>query len=44
MAGNVYGNTINYEKTKKRTSIGGGRKKTSSLNKHKRRQSKRKGK
>ena len=35
--GNVYGAIVVYEKIHKRTSIGGGRVKTSSINKHKRR-------
>tara|TARA_R110002110_G_scaffold74181_4_gene196345 strand:+ start:192 stop:344 length:153 start_codon:yes stop_codon:yes gene_type:complete len=35
--GNVYGQVVVYEKKHKRTSIGGGRVKTSSMNKHKRR-------
>ena len=35
--GNVYGAVVLYEKKHKRTSIGGGRVKTSSMNKHKRR-------
>ena len=35
--GNVYGAVILYEKKHKRTSIGGGRVKTSSMNKNKRR-------
>ena len=36
--GNIYGKIIVYEKKYKRTSIGGGKVKTSSMNKHKRRQ------
>ncbi len=35
--GNVYGAVVVYEKKHKRTSIGGGRVKTSSMNKNKRR-------
>ena len=35
--GNVYGQVVVYEKKHKRTSIGSGRVKTSSMNKHKRR-------
>ena len=35
--GNVYGAVVLYEKKHKRTSIGGGRVKTSSMNKNKRR-------
>ena len=35
--GNVFGTVVVYEKTHKRTSIGGGRVKMSSMNKHKRR-------
>ena len=35
--GNVYGAVVVYEKKHKRTSIGGGRVKMSSMNKHKRR-------
>tara|TARA_Y100001951_G_C11154565_1_gene191188 strand:+ start:410 stop:565 length:156 start_codon:yes stop_codon:yes gene_type:complete len=35
--GNVYGTIVIYEKKHKRTSIGGGRVKTSSMNKSKRR-------
>jgi len=35
--GNLYGKVIVYEKKHKRTSIGGGRVKTSSMNKNKRR-------
>ena len=34
--GNVYGTIVVYEKKHKRTSIGGGRVKTSSMNKNKR--------
>ena len=34
--GNVYGAVVLYEKKHKRTSIGGGRVKTSTMNKHKR--------
>ena len=34
--GNVYGAIVLYEKKHKRTSIGGGRVKTSTMNKHKR--------
>jgi len=34
--GNVYGAVVLYEKKHKRTTIGGGRVKTSSMNKHKR--------
>jgi len=39
--GNLYGNIIVYEKKHKRTSIGGGRVKTSSMNKSKRKSYKR---
>jgi len=39
--GNVYGTIIVYEKKLKRTSIGGGRVKTSSMNKSKRKSYKR---
>ena len=39
--GNVYGTIIVYEKKLKRTSIGGGRIKTSSMNKSKRKSYKR---
>ena len=39
--GNVYGTIIVYEKKLKRTSIGGGRVKTSSMNKAKRKSYKR---
>ena len=35
--GNVFGTVVVYEKKHKRTSIGGGRVKMSSMNKHKRR-------
>ena len=35
--GNVYGAVVLYEKKHKRTSIGGGRVKTSSMNKNKKR-------
>ena len=34
--GNVFGTVVVYEKKHKRTSIGGGRVKTSTMNKHKR--------
>jgi len=36
--GNVYGTVVVYEKKHKRTSIGGGRVKTSTMNKSKKRQ------
>tara|TARA_R110000824_G_scaffold199640_1_gene383597 strand:- start:1359 stop:1514 length:156 start_codon:yes stop_codon:yes gene_type:complete len=39
--GNVYGQVVVYEKKHKRTSIGGGRVKTSSMNKSKRKSYKR---
>jgi hypothetical protein len=35
--GNLFGQTVVYEKKHKRTSIGGGRVKTSTMNKHKKR-------